>query len=90
MTRLLEPGDRVRLVRDPSQDNRDSYDRLLRYVIHDGRDVGRMQLRRGWAAVYVFEEPFDRVGSYRRAQGNARQADRGVWRRCDGDFHDPL
>lgn len=90
INRMLEPGDRVTLIRDPSQDNRDSYNRLLRYVVHGGRDVGRVQIRRGWAAVFVFEERFDRVGSYRRAQRKARHADRGVWRRCDGDFHDPL
>ena len=90
MERLLHPGDRVRLVRDRSQDNRDAYDRLLRYVVHQGRDLGRVQLRRGWAAVYVFESRFRRVTSYRRAERKARPADRGAWRRCDGDFHDPL
>jgi endonuclease YncB( thermonuclease family) len=33
MKRMLEIGDRVRLIRDRSQDNRDRYDRLLRYVV---------------------------------------------------------
>jgi hypothetical protein len=45
MKRMLKPGDRVRLVRDRSQDNRDYYGRLLRYVELRGRDLGRKQIR---------------------------------------------
>lgn len=90
MKKLLQPGDRVRLIRDRSQDNRDAYDRLLRYVEQGGRDVGRKQVHRGWAQVYVFETPFERVSSYRRQRNKARQADRGAWRLCDGNFHQPL
>lgn len=84
MKRMLEPGDRVTLVRDRSQGNRDYYGRLLRYVELDGRDLGRKQLRKGWAEVYVYDDPFDRLGSYRRAEGKARDADRGAWGRCGG------
>lgn len=90
MHRLLQPGDRVRLIRDRSQDNRDRYGRLLRYVQRGHRDVGRAQVRKGWATVYVYETPFIRVRSYRRAQQDARDGHRGVWRRCGGDFHQPL
>ena len=90
MKRLLSRGDRVRLIRDRSQDNRDVYDRLLRYVERSGRDVGRKQLNRGLAEVYVFDSPFARVGSYRRQRNAARAADRGSWRSCGGNFHEPL
>ena len=84
MERMLRPGDQVTLVRDGSQDNRDYYGRLLRYVEFEGRDLGRKQLRKGWASVYVFEQPFRRLGSYRGAQSTARDAHRGVWRECGG------
>jgi len=87
---MLSVGSRVSLVRDPTQDNRDSYDRLLRYIERRGRDVGRRQIRRGWAKVYVFESPFQRLPSFRRAEARARNADRGVWTHCGGDFHDPI
>lgn len=82
MKRMLKPGDHVRLVRDRSQDNRDYYGRLLRYVEYQGCDLGRKQLRRGWAEVYVFDARFKRRGSYRRAQRKAKSADRGIWGRC--------
>ena len=88
--RMLGAGDRVKLIRDRSQDNRDAYDRLLRYVEVRGRDIGRKQIRKGWAKPYVFESPFRRLGSYRRARDQARSRNRGVWRRCGGEFHDSL
>ena len=90
MKQLLAPGDRVKLIRDRSQDAIDAYDRLLRYVEIGGRDVGRKQIRRGWAQVYVFERPFERVRSYRRQRDSAKKRGRGAWDRCDGDFHQPL
>jgi endonuclease YncB( thermonuclease family) len=89
MKRMLEPGDTVRLVRDPSQGNRDIYDRLLRYVEFNGKDLGRKQVSRGWAETFVYDRPFDRVSSYRKKQKQARRHDRGVWGMCPGNFPPP-
>jgi endonuclease YncB( thermonuclease family) len=47
MKRLLDRGDGVMLIRDRSQDNRDRYGRLLRYVERGGTDVGKKQIGRG-------------------------------------------
>jgi endonuclease YncB( thermonuclease family) len=33
--------------------------------------------------VYVYDEPFERVGAYRQAARTAR-GDRGIWRSCSG------
>lgn len=84
MKRMLKPGDRVKLVRDRSQDGRDQYGRLLRYVDFKGDDLGRKQVRKGWARVYVFDQPFRRLGSYDRAENRARAGKRGVWGKCGG------
>ena len=87
MKRMLDPGDRVKLLRDRSQDNRDRYGRLLRYVKRKGRDVGKRQVRKGWAKPYVYEYPFKRLRSYRKAKNKAKAAKRGVWGKCGDDFH---
>ena len=87
MKRMLSAGDRVRLIRDFSQDQIDRYGRLLRYVERRGRDVGERQVRRGWAKPYVYERPFKRLSSYRGARRAAKRRGRGVWARCGGDFH---
>ena len=89
LRKMLEPGDTVRLVRDRSQGNRDIYDRLLRYVEFDGRDLGRKQVSRGWAETFVYDRPFDRVSSYRKKQKQARRHDRGVWGKCPHGFPPP-
>jgi endonuclease YncB( thermonuclease family) len=84
LKKMLALGSVVRLVRDPEQDNRDLFNRLLRYVEKPGgQDVGRKQLRRGWARVFVFGgETFERIRSYRRAANAAEAAERGTWSRC--------
>ena len=84
MERMLKPGDHVKLVRDRSQDNRDTYGRLLRYVEFKGHDLGLKQVHRGWAGVYVFNEPFRRLSRYEHAEDGARAAKRGVWGECGG------
>jgi len=89
-TRLLDEGSKVTLVSDPSQALRDQYGRLLRYAVQRGHDINEIQVRRGWATVYVFGgNPFARVDDYRRAKKSAKHHDRGVWGLCDGDFHRP-
>jgi micrococcal nuclease len=84
MDRFLQPGDVVKLVRDRTQGNRDQYGRLLRYVEFGGHDLGEKQLRKGWARVYVFDDPFKRLGVYDRAEARARNSGRGVWGACRG------
>lgn len=85
LRRLAPLGTRVTLVSDPSQDLRDRYGRLLRYVVRrsDTRDLNRTQVYRGMSRVYVYDStPFRRVTSYRKAQASAKNANRGLWRTC--------
>lgn len=84
----LADGRQVTLITDPTQDRTDRYGRLLAYAIRGGVDISRVQVRRGWAAVYVYGGvPFRRVTTYRRAAAAARAEDHGVWSLCGGNFH---
>ena len=57
----------VRLVNPRSVDNRDGYDRLLRYVHDSGRDTGLGLIRRGLAkARYDSTDGYDRHPRQRR------------------------
>ena len=49
---LLNSGGSVRLRRDRLEDDRDVYDRKLRYVLIDGEDVGRILVTEGLARNY--------------------------------------
>ena len=82
MKRLAPVGSTVTLISDPSQDDRDRYGRLLRYVERKGKDVGRAQVNLGEAKVYVFDRPFRRTNGYKRVQRDARRDGRGSWRDC--------
>ena len=44
-------------------------------------------VRAGWAEVFVFERDFQRLSAYLDAETDAEGFERGVWTRCDGDFH---
>jgi endonuclease YncB( thermonuclease family) len=69
--RQLSPvGSQVVLKRPTGTANRDSYRRLLRYVVAGGVDVGRHQIERGAAARYDSRDGFPnhpRQKKYRRA-----------------------
>lgn len=83
---------RVVLRTDPTQDTYDRYDRLLAHatVRGDRRTLQEHILEAGWAEVYVYDGvPFEHVRRFRAAERRARAAGRGVWGRCDGDFHRP-
>jgi micrococcal nuclease len=92
--RLLPAGRRVRLVTDPTQDTRDRYGRLLAYVYRDGArtSVNRSLVLTGHAKLYVYRPsgPFLHVGSFRRAEVQARRARRGLWGPpCNGNTTKP-
>ena len=84
LKRMLPAGQRVRLISDPTQDRRDRYHRILRYVVKpSGVDTNHRQLSKGWARVYVYDStPFERVRVYRAARDDARAASRGIWGLC--------
>jgi endonuclease YncB( thermonuclease family) len=78
----IATGRRVSVHTDPTQDTYDRYGRLLAYLDAGGTDLGEAVLRAGWARVYVYDEPFERLAAYRRAAGTARGGARGAWARC--------
>jgi endonuclease YncB( thermonuclease family) len=85
MKQLLPIGTDVTLKSDPSQGDADQYERLLRHVVRDGKDVGLTLVRSGWASVFVFDDnPFERADKYLAVERTAEEADRGVWGKCGG------
>ncbi|MDQ1106370.1 micrococcal nuclease [Nocardioides zeae] len=80
---LLPVGTTVTLVGDPTQDDVDRYDRLLRYVEGpDGTDVGERLVASGWVATYVFRDEFERLDRYAAAEDRAEAEGRGAWSGC--------
>lgn len=83
MNDLVAAGDRLTLWIDPSQDQADRFDRLLRFATtDDGDDLGHQMLLRGVAEVYVFRRDFALLDGYRAAESAAQAADHGLWGAC--------
>jgi micrococcal nuclease len=76
MRELVEDRDVV-LVADAEE--RDRYDRLLRYVEVDGRDAGEGLLRQGLARPLRVEPNTARAGRYEDVAERARNGQRGLW-----------
>jgi endonuclease YncB( thermonuclease family) len=82
--RRLALSKRVVLKGDATQDTRDRYGRLLAYVwLPGGKDLGFQLVAGGFAKVYVYRNPFERLAAYRRAERSARTASAGQWHACD-------
>lgn len=81
---LLPEGTRVRVTRDTTQGDTDRYQRPLRYVRYDGRDIGRLLVRNGHAHVYQYGRRFRRQTDYEAAERAARRDRAGAWRSCPG------
>ena len=76
---LLPIGKAVELEQDLSQDNRDRYKRLLRYVFIDGVDYGKQMIAEGYAYEYTYEIPYKYQLDYKEAQRLAQENKRGLW-----------
>ena len=76
--RALADGS-VRLLADPLADDRDRYDRILRYVVlPDGSTLNEALIREGLGAVLT-EWPYGRMEAFVEAERDARRSGRGMW-----------
>lgn len=88
MRGLAPEGAEVILRPDSVADEYDRYGRLLAHAFIGSRRLELVQLRRGWAEVYRYDDQrFDGLARFDAVQESARRTDRGVWGRCGGDFH---
>ncbi len=85
--RGLLTGISVRLVADPSQDDRDRFGRLLRYVLlPDGTNVNATLVASGYAFEYTYDDAYRYQDLFREDERSAQSDGIGVWSAsgCDG------
>ncbi|MCK5061384.1 thermonuclease family protein [Candidatus Parcubacteria bacterium] len=72
----------VRLEPDPINDDRDKYERLLRYVYLNDTHINARLLTEGCA--YLLDNfPFVRLDEFRALEQNAREQKAGLWTECE-------
>lgn len=84
-------GKQVSIEADPTQSDRDKYDRLLRYVYLDGKDVGLQIIANGYGHEYTYNVPYQKQSEYKTAEKNAEKNNLGLWSpsTCNGDTTKP-
>ncbi len=81
-TKSLLKGQKVRLEPDPLGDNRDKYQRLLRYVyLPDGTFLNETLVKQGYAFAYVVF-PFSKMDQFKADEAAAESAHLGLWGKC--------
>lgn len=81
-TKNLIGSQKVRLEADPTNQNRDRYNRLLRYVyLPDGTLVQAHLVQNGYGFAYT-SFPFTKSDEFVRLQQEARENTRGLWGNC--------
>jgi micrococcal nuclease len=81
-TKNLIGSSKVRLESDSLSENRDRYNRLLRYVyLPDGRLVEAELIKNGYGFAYT-SFPFSKSEDFTADQNAAKQAAKGLWGNC--------
>ncbi len=70
----------VRLIEDTTQDSRDKYGRLLKYVfLEDGRNVAYEMIKEGYAHEYTYSLPYKYQSQFKSALQYAKDNSKGLW-----------
>ncbi|TKC57616.1 thermonuclease family protein [Pedobacter hiemivivus] len=77
LAQIIE-GEIVDLVADNISNDRDRYNRLLRYVIFKGVDVNKKMLLEGYAFAYL-KYRFEKKEEYKQAQIQGKKSNSGIW-----------
>ncbi len=78
-TQSILLNEAVLLEVDPTQDDRDIYDRLLRYVYLGNTNVNQLLIQEGYAYEYTFRTAYSLQQEFQQAQDAARLANVGLW-----------
>lgn len=81
-------GKKVRIEMDPTQGERDKYNRLLAYVYRDdGLFYNKYMIEQGYAHEYTYSTPYKYQVDFKVAQKLAQTAQLGLWSptTCNGD-----
>lgn len=72
-------GKKVTLESDPTQQNKDTYGRDLRYVILNGENINKKIIENGYGFEYTYKVPYKFQEEFKIAEENARSDQKGLW-----------
>ena len=72
-------GQQVYIESDPTQSDRDGYNRLLRYAYLGNEDIGLSIIANGYGHEYTYYIPYQKQSKYQAAERNAEAQNLGLW-----------
>jgi micrococcal nuclease len=73
-------GRKVRIETDPTQGERDKYDRFLAYIYRDdGLFYNKYMIEQGYAHEYTYNLPYKYQAEFKVAQRSAQNSELGLW-----------
>lgn len=79
LTEILGQNEILTIETDPTQDTRDTYDRMLAHVFIGKENIAEVMIADGYAYEYTYDKPYIYQNKYKNAQSEARSAERGLW-----------
>lgn len=77
---ILTIGTKVSLEDDPTQGDKDKYNRLLRYVfLEDGTNFAKLMILEGYGHEYTYQTPYKYMEEFKQAEKEAREGEKGLW-----------
>jgi len=74
-------GKTIILESDPTQGNRDKYQRLLRYVFLDDLNFNKLMISEGYVHEYTYKRnPYKYMEEFKNAERIAREGKKGLWK----------
>lgn len=76
----LLTGKKVSLEADPTQGDKDKYNRQLRYIfLEDGTNFNKLMIAEGYGHEYTYDKPYKYMEEFKQTETKAREAKRGLW-----------
>jgi len=79
-------GKKVRLEADSTQQERDTYGRLLRYVYLDGKNINQKIIEEGYGFEYTYKTPHKFQKEFIKAEENAKNSQKGLWDKSNCNY----
>lgn len=79
MRELVE--EKVVILKKKPDEDRDKYNRLLRYISTEANDVGAQLVKEGYARSYPWF-PHTRIETYKELERQAKENGLGLWGKC--------
>lgn len=71
---------KVQLIPDPTQANKDKYGRLLRYAyLEDGTLFNEWMIAKGYGFEYTYNTPYQFQEEFKEAEIEAEESEKGLW-----------